>query len=235
MQTPIKPRVLKDRKNTKLDLYLRAAAVAAVLIAASCSPARSTSPADAAANPGSSRTVCAKVADVVEDPISAGPIHLYLDRPSPDQSLVVTIQDRSTAGNLRYLGRTVCVTGQVQLGPQGPFIQVPRAAQVSVSAEPVEEIEVETVDQNRGKVVRTCGPIGSYNPDAGSDLKATVTIGNPDDPTASLRVESEDRRPLGDLAASVGRRACVTGFIRTDSSNRPWVILRDPREFSVAP
>lgn len=201
--------------------------------AAACAPPRSTSPSEAAANPGSARTVCAKVADAVEDPVSTGPLNLYLDKPSPDHSFVITILDRSTAGELRYLGRTVCVTGQVQLGPEGPHIVVERAAQVSVSPEPVAQDEVSNLDARLQQVLRICGWISHYTPAPDSELEAEIELTPRDSPMPVLRVVVLDRRALALTESAQGRRACVNGFVRLDEQARPYVILRDPREFAV--
>lgn len=196
-------------------------------------PPRSTSPSEAGANPGSARTVCAKVADAVEDPVSTGPLNLYLDKPAPEHSFVITILDRSTAGELRYLGRTVCVTGQVQLGPEGPHIAVERAAQVSVSSEPVTQDEVSNLDTRLEQVLRICGWISRYTPASDSELEAEIELTPRHAPTPALRVVVLDRRPLALTESAQGHRACVNGFIRLDEQSRPYVILRDPREFTV--
>ncbi|MER3396114.1 MAG: hypothetical protein C4319_04965 [Acidimicrobiia bacterium] len=207
------------------------AAVSAVLIGA-CASKASTSPQEAASLPGSTRTVCAKVAEVIEDPISDGPLHLYLDRPAPDQSLIVTIQDRKTAGNLRYLARTICVTGQIQQSSDGTRIIVQRAAQVSVSPDPIPEVDVAQTQAHRGQAVRVCGPLHSLEWKPGSDLEATLVVGSGDS-DSSLWVNVLDRRGLEIQPGMPVKKVCVTGFIRSDSADRPLVVVRDTREVTA--
>lgn len=202
------------------------------MILSACASTASTSPEEAAANPGSTRTVCARVADVVEDPVSDGPLHLYLERPAPDQSLVITIQDRRTAGNLRYLARVVCVTGQVQQGPEGARIVVERAPQVSVSADPIPEFDASEASSHLGETVRLCGAIHSFEYTPGSDLEATMILGS-GDPKTSVWVEITDRRGLQVQPPASSGNACVTGFVRSGPAGRHEVVLRDPRELAV--
>ncbi len=207
-------------------------ALAASVLLGACASDTSTAPGEAAANPGSTRTVCARVADVVEDPVSDGPLHLYLERPSPDQSLIVTIRDRATAGNQRYLARNICVTGQVLQSPDGPRIVVDRAPQVTVSSEPVPVYDVSEVLSRVGDSVRICGPLLSYEATPGSDLAASLVLGT-GDPSSSLWVEVSDRRRLDIGGEVVGRRACVTGFVRPAEAGRAFILLRDPRELTL--
>ncbi len=218
-------------KSGSPALY-RTFAVAAFLVFGACASKASTTPQEAASNPGSTRTVCARVADVVEDPVSDGPLHLYLDRPAPEQSLVVTIQDRRTAGNLRYLARLICVTGQVELSSEGPKIVVEKAAQVSVSGEAIPQFEVAEVVSHIGQAVRICGRIHSFESAPDSDLRATMVLGT-GDPSSSLWVEILDRRGLEIAPGEIRGRACVTGYIRSDEQGRPKTVLRDPRELAV--
>lgn len=203
-----------------------------VLVLGACASTVSTAPEEAAGNPGSTRTVCARVADAVEDPVSDGPLYLYLDRPSPDQSLIVTIRDRRTAGNLRYLARVICVTGQVEHSPEGPRIVVARAAQVSVSGDPIPEFDVSEAGSRLGESIRLCGPIHSIEWTPGSDLDATLVLGS-GNPPSSVWVRITDRRRLEIQPGTPAARACITGFVRSREGGRPEIVLRDLRELAV--
>jgi hypothetical protein len=212
----------------KLSLVVFSGAI----VLGACASTTSTAPGQAAQDPGSTRTVCARVADAIEDPVSDGPLHLYLEKPAPDQSLIVTIRNRNTAGNLRYLARVICVTGQVEQSPEGARIVVDRAAQVSVSGDPIPRFDVSEAASHLGEAVRLCGPIHSFEWTPGSDLEASLVLGS-GDPQSSVWVTITDRRGLDIRPGGPAVNACVTGFVRSGEGARPQILVRDLRELTI--
>lgn len=207
-------------------------ALVAIAFAGCPKPGNSVSAEDAAAHAGSTRTVCDKVADVRLDPVSTGPLYLDLVRPAPDQVLTIVVQDRSSAGGVRYLGHDVCASGVVEATQERPRLVVKTPGQVHVTEITPVEVDVAGASRNVGKVVEVCDKVAAVRADPASELKGYIDFvaAQPDSP---LTVTVDDRRQISDANQLPGRVACVVGYVVKTPDGKLAIALRDPRELST--
>lgn len=186
---------------------------------------------DAATHVGSTRTVCDIVADVRVDPVSTGPLYLDLVRPAPDQALTIVIQDRASAGALRYLGHEACASGLVEATGDKPRVVVRTPAQVHLTTIKADEVNVVDASQREGQVVTVCDRVAAYRVDPASELVGYLDFVSPE-PDTPLVVRIDDRRQIPDAKEYPGRTVCITGYL-TRADGKMQMTLKDSREASL--